>query len=120
MSSIKSMTVRVTLVLACLLTLGLMAAPDATAHDTVIHVGTLIDGTAAEARARSSILVHDERISAVEAGFVSPAGAEVIDLSALDGHARIHRLPRAHLGQACRAHEPDRGLDDPFRPRPGL
>ncbi len=81
MSSIKSMTVRVTPVLACLLTLGLMAAPDATAHDTVIHVGTLIDGTAADARRQVSILVHDDRISAVQAGFVSPAGAEVIDLS---------------------------------------
>jgi imidazolonepropionase-like amidohydrolase len=51
------------------------------AKDLVIHAGTLIDGVADAPRRQVSILVHDDKILSVEAGFVSPAGAEVIDLS---------------------------------------
>ena len=64
-----------------LLILGVFAASAASARDAVIHAGTLIDGTGAESRNQVSILIHDDRISAVESGFVTPAGAEVIDLS---------------------------------------
>ena len=51
------------------------------AKDLVIHAGRLIDGVSAQTRANVSILVHDDRITAVEAGFVTPHGAEVVDLS---------------------------------------
>ncbi|CAN5330322.1 amidohydrolase family protein [soil metagenome] len=54
----------------------------ALAEDVVIHAGTLIDGTGAAPRSKVSILVHDDRITAVQDGFVTPAGATVIDLSA--------------------------------------
>ena len=49
--------------------------------DIVIHAGALIDGTGAAARQKVSISIHDDRITAVEDGFKSPAGARVIDLS---------------------------------------
>jgi imidazolonepropionase-like amidohydrolase len=67
--------------LQCLVVVGALAAARASAHDAVIHAGTLIDGTSADARHQVSILIHDDRISAVTPGFVAPAGAEVIDLS---------------------------------------
>jgi imidazolonepropionase-like amidohydrolase len=49
--------------------------------DTVIHAGALLDGTGAVARQKVSITIHDDKITAVEDGFKSPAGAQVIDLS---------------------------------------
>jgi imidazolonepropionase-like amidohydrolase len=58
-----------------------LAAGAASAKDLVIHAGRLIDGTGAAPKAQVSILVHDDRITAVQPGFVTPAGAEVIDLS---------------------------------------
>lgn len=73
------MGVRLHVAIAALAGLALAAA--ATARDVVIHAGTLLDGTGGPARHEVSILVHDERITAVQAGFASPAGAEVIDLS---------------------------------------
>ena len=51
------------------------------AKDLVIHAGTLIDGVTETPRQQVSILIHDEKITAVESGFKTPAGAEVIDLS---------------------------------------
>jgi imidazolonepropionase-like amidohydrolase len=51
------------------------------AKDLVIHAGTLIDGVADAPRRQVSILVRDDKILSIESGFVSPAGAEVIDLS---------------------------------------
>ena len=66
--------------LAALVTTALLAS-SALARDVVIHAGTLIDGVADAPRKNVSILIHDERITAVEAGFKTPAGAEVIDLS---------------------------------------
>jgi imidazolonepropionase-like amidohydrolase len=58
-----------------------LAAGAASAKDLVIHAGRLIDGTGAAPKTQVSILVHDDRITAVQPGFVAPAGAEVIDLS---------------------------------------
>jgi imidazolonepropionase-like amidohydrolase len=89
--------------LRLLIITGLAAASAAFAHDIVIHAGTLIDGTGAESRRQVSILIHDDRISAVESGFVTPAGAEVIDLSQstvmpgfIDCHVHISsKLPSA-------------------------
>jgi len=60
--------------------LGVTATP-ALAGDIVIHAGHLIDGVSKEERAQVSILIHDDRVTAVQQGFVVPAGAEVIDLS---------------------------------------
>jgi imidazolonepropionase-like amidohydrolase len=62
------------------LIIALLAA-SAVARDIVIHAGTLLDGVADTPREKVSILIKDDRITAVEPGFVSPAGYEVIDLS---------------------------------------
>lgn len=58
-----------------------LGAASAGGKDLVIHAGALFDGLAAAPRKNVSILVRDERIVSVEAGFVTPAGAEVVDLS---------------------------------------
>jgi len=47
----------------------------------VVHAGRLIDGTSTTVRERVSILIADDRIADVQPGFVTPAGAQVIDLS---------------------------------------
>jgi len=71
------------------------------AKDLVIHAGTLIDGLADAPRHQISIVIHDDRIVAVEPGFTTPAGAELIDLASatvlpgfIDCHVHISsRLP---------------------------
>ncbi len=60
---------------------GGAAQTEAVAKDVVIHAGRLIDGVTKTERDQVSILIHDDRITAVQPGFVSPAGAQVIDLS---------------------------------------
>jgi len=60
---------------------GLALAGAASAKDTVIHAGRLIDGVAAAPRDKVSILVRDGRIVSVEAGFTTPKDADVVDLS---------------------------------------
>src|SRR5258706_1103646 len=87
---------KVLLVAAAGVALTAMAAP-AAARDAVIHAGRLIDGTGKPARDKVSVVIHDERIIAVEDGFTAgPKGAEVIDLSAatvlpglIDDHVHI-------------------------------
>jgi len=66
---------------AAALAIATLGAGTACAKDVVIHAGRLIDGVSAAARTQVSILIHDDRITGVERGFVTPAGAEVIDLS---------------------------------------
>lgn len=67
------------------LAMTIAAAPilgaQAQARDYVIHAGHLIDGVSAGERANVSILVHDDQITGVQDGFVTPAGADVVDLS---------------------------------------
>src|ERR1700742_416797 len=58
-----------------------LAVSQAYAGDKVIHAGHLIDGVSKTPRDRVSIVIHDDRIAGVQDGFVTPAGAEVIDLS---------------------------------------
>ncbi len=58
-----------------------VAAQQATAKDIVIHAGRLIDGVSKTERSQVSILIHDDRIADVQPGFVTPAGAEIVDLS---------------------------------------
>jgi imidazolonepropionase-like amidohydrolase len=59
----------------------LTATTLASAHDVVIHAGTLIDGLASATRQHVSILVHEGRIVSVEPGFVTPVGVDIVDLS---------------------------------------
>ena len=68
---------------ACLTSLLLATLFDtaALANDVVIHAGALLDGVSATPRQSVSVLIHEGRITAVEPGFVSPAGADVVDLS---------------------------------------
>lgn len=46
-----------------------------------IHAGSLVDGTGAPPRREVTVVVESGRIKAITHGFVTPAGAEVIDLS---------------------------------------
>jgi imidazolonepropionase-like amidohydrolase len=72
------------------------AAGGAQARDLVVHAGTLIDGLGAAPRHQVSILVHDDRITAVQDGFTVPSGAQVVDLSSatvmpgfIDAHVHV-------------------------------
>ncbi len=65
----------------CVLAVVAGTVGTAEAKDVVIHAGRLIDGTGAAPRQNVSILITDQRITAIQAGFVTPAGAEVVDLS---------------------------------------
>jgi imidazolonepropionase-like amidohydrolase len=70
-----------------------MAASPGLANDVVIHAGTMFDGVSKKPRTKVSILVKNDRILAVQEGFVTPAGAEVIDLSTstvLPGFIDVH------------------------------
>ncbi|HTJ64097.1 MAG TPA: amidohydrolase family protein [Alphaproteobacteria bacterium] len=60
---------------------ALMLAQPVLARDVVVHAGTLLDGVSATPRHEVSILIADDRITGVQAGYVAPAGAEVIDLT---------------------------------------
>jgi imidazolonepropionase-like amidohydrolase len=78
---------------------GIALANAAPAKEIVIHAGTLLDGIGSEPQHAVSIVVHDDRIVAVTSGFVSPAGAEIIDLSSatvmpgfIDCHVHIAAL----------------------------
>jgi imidazolonepropionase-like amidohydrolase len=71
----------------------LVCTTGAYAKDVVIHAGTLFDGVSTTPRKQVSILIHDDKITGVQTGFVTPAGAEVVDLSAktvLPGFIDMH------------------------------
>lgn len=56
-------------------------AAGAQANDIVIHAGKLIDGVSKSEQTNVSILIHNDRISGVQSGFVNPKGFTVVDLS---------------------------------------
>jgi imidazolonepropionase-like amidohydrolase len=66
------------LLLSCL-ALGSAAACEA--KDIVIHAGTLYDGISDTARHQVSITVRGDRIQSVDAGFLTPADADIIDMT---------------------------------------
>ena len=64
--------------------------------DKVIHAGRLLDAVSTTGRDRVSILIAGDRIVDVQPGFVTPAGAQIIDLSRqtvmpglIDSHTHI-------------------------------
>ena len=96
-------------------------ASASSAQDAVIHAGRLIDGVLAQPRAKVSILIHDGKVAAVEPGFVSPKGAEIVDLSdstVIPGFIDAHVHITAKLPSSANATEDwlthsdiDRGFD---------
>lgn len=66
---------------ACISAAFAAAFGPAGARDMVIHAGRFIDGTGAAARQNVSILITDQRITAIQPGFVTPSGAEVVNLA---------------------------------------
>jgi len=86
------MSLRTTLA-GLLVATSLVATAPVAAKDVVIHAGALIDGVSGTPKKQVSILIKDERIVGVQPGFVTPAGAEVIDLSGktvLPGFIDVH------------------------------
>jgi imidazolonepropionase-like amidohydrolase len=91
------------------------------AHDWVIHAGTLYDGIASEPHRNVSVVGRDDKIVSVESGFLSPVGAEVIDLSSatvmpgfIDCHVHISAMlpSRTNATEYWLTHnEIDRALD---------
>jgi imidazolonepropionase-like amidohydrolase len=64
------------------------------APDTIIHAGRLIDVEAESVRTELSIFIEGDRITAVEEGYLAPAGAELIDLKA---HTVLPGLMDTHV-----------------------
>jgi len=92
-------------------------AGPALAKDLVIHAGRLIDGVGKTARTQVSILIHDDRITAVQAGYATPAGAEVVDLTdytVLPGliDAHVHITQGFHAGDPIHTAMTRTGYDD--------
>ncbi len=89
---------------------GMLAAVGSRASDIVIHAGRLIDGVSKVERPRVSILIHDDRIVAVESGFIAgPSGARVVDLetkTVLPGLIDCHD----HITSTWRSSDPVRDL----------
>ena len=75
--ALPSFAPRWSVVAAVLGALALSNTAPVLAKDIVIHAGHLIDGVSKSPREHVSILIHDDRITGVQDGFVTPAGAEI-------------------------------------------
>lgn len=100
------MILRKALLAATLLTA--VAGAPALAGTLIVHAGRLIDGSGAAPRSQVSIIVENDRIKAVQPGFVQPqAGEELVDLSqktVLPGLIDCH----VHITHAFHAGDPIR------------
>ena len=88
--------------------IAFMIAPGLAAKDVVIHAGRLIDVGTRQVKSKASIVIHDDRIIRVDDGFVTPAGAEVIDLSSftvLPGLIDCHKHISMHAASPNRLEE---------------
>jgi imidazolonepropionase-like amidohydrolase len=84
-------------VLAACFFLFLATVPSlSAAKDIVIHAGRLVSGDD-DPRTQVSILITDDRITAVQPGFVTPPGAQIIDLSQSTVLPGLHNM-HIHLG----------------------
>jgi imidazolonepropionase-like amidohydrolase len=100
---------------------AVFAADVVCGKDIVLHAGMLIDGNADTPRSRVSLVIRDDKIVSIEEGFISPAGAEVIDLShatvlpgLIDCHIHISALlpSRTNATEYSMTHSDiDRALD---------
>jgi imidazolonepropionase-like amidohydrolase len=77
----------------------------ARAEDVLVHAGTLIDGLSDKPRHQVSILIHEDRISAIEDGFTTRIGFRTIDLSTktvlpglIDAHVHLQDIPEKAPG----------------------
>src|SRR5579862_6285216 len=77
-SEIKNMNREKYLALSLMLVL---ASASCRARDLVIHAGTLLDGVSDLPRHQVSIVIQNDRIKSVDSGFITPPGAEILDLS---------------------------------------
>jgi len=78
---------------------------EAEAPLTVIHAGWLLAVPGEDPQAEQSILIRGERIEAIEDGFVTPDGAEVVDLSndyVMPGFIDSHVHLQSELGPGRR------------------
>jgi imidazolonepropionase-like amidohydrolase len=104
------------ILIATLLAAGATCADAA----TLIHAGRLVDGVADAPRARMTVVVEGNRISAVEPGYRAPgAGDTVVDLSAAtvmpglmdmhvhltSEHSRRSEIDNVKKGEADRAYD---------------
>jgi imidazolonepropionase-like amidohydrolase len=71
----------VTAGVGCALVMAIGLSASAHAEDLVVHAGRLIDGVSRSPRDHVSILIRGDRIVSVTAGFISPEGSKVLDLS---------------------------------------
>jgi imidazolonepropionase-like amidohydrolase len=53
----------------------------ALARDVVVHAGTLYDGSGATPQHAVSVLIHDDMIVGVRAGYLTPIDADIVDLT---------------------------------------
>jgi imidazolonepropionase-like amidohydrolase len=105
--------------LVALLVLALSTATAAQDRSIVIHAGHLIDVGRKQLRSKVSIIIRNDKIVAVEDGFVAPGQAQLIDLSqatVLPGLIDCHKHLSMHFSGPDRYKEmlTDTPVDEAF------